>query len=439
MALTSLVHSSLCLLVLSSSGSAVVSPQSDELTVAKLEELRDGVLSDVESLRGNHFNHPVAVKVTSKAGFLEYVQARTEASQTKQERRAEEQAAKLLGLIPPNLDMEATMFGFLQDQVGGFYDPTEETFYVMETLTEPGVLRMILVHELTHALDDQLFGIDEIQEPLLKVNSDAAIAFHSVVEGSGTTVMQQWMLPKLMAKELSMAEIQKASGSMDFGDLPEYLWIPLIQSYVQGAAFLARTDNVMAGAMAKPPGSDIDQCFQNPPASTEQILHPEKYWDAELFDAPHRIIIDQSKWPADWKVMKEDTLGELGLALFTRAPADRQKFSPMPKFSSQAAEGWGGDRYVLLGNGDARLLYGIASWDSAIDAQEFSKALTDLTPHLENNARALGNQSGGFALLPYPVDKRSIAYLIWSGMEQQDARDLVARSKYTITRDPMGQ
>ena len=184
---------------------------SDDLTVEKLEEIRDDVLADVEKLRGGEFNRYVAVKVTSKAGFLDYVLARTRATQTEAERMAEEEAAKLLGLIPVEMDMQATMFGFLEDQVGGFYEPSEETFYVVDTFSDPSVLRMILVHELTHALDDQLYGINEIMAPRLKVNSDAAIAFHAVVEGSGTTVMNQWMMPRLMKGELSMDEIQKAA------------------------------------------------------------------------------------------------------------------------------------------------------------------------------------------------------------------------------------
>ena len=405
-----------------------------ELTVEKLEEVRDEVLADVEDLRGGSFERPVDVQVTTKEGFIEYVKKRTEEMQPAEQRSAEQQVAKLLGLIPVDMDLEATMFEFLESQVGGFYEPSEETFYVVETFSEPGILRVILVHELTHALDDQMFGIDTTLAPLLKTNSDAAVAFHAVVEGSGTTVMNQWVVPRIMKGEISAAEIAKAGSTAGFEGMPEYIWLPLMHSYLQGAAFLARTDSVMAGAMAKPPAGDIDRAFKSPPRSTEQVLHPEKYWDEDSLDEPHLIKLDTAALAEGWSLLKEDTLGEVNLGLFTRAPSERQEFSALPDFTNDAAAGWGGDRYALLGKDDARILHLVTSWDSETDTDEFIATLKGISEHVTAGAQKLGEGEGAFEWVR-SEDADEVRITVRMGVSAEDAKRVVATVKSDVIRE----
>jgi len=405
----------------------------DELTVEQLEEIRDEVLADVEDLRGGDFKRTVDVEVTTKEGFIEYAKQRTEDMQTEEARSAEQEVAKLLGLIPADMDLEATMFDFLESQVGGFYEPSEETFYVVSTFNDPDVLRVILVHELTHALDDQLFGIDDKLGPLMKTNSDAAVAFHAVVEGSGTTVMNQWILPRVMAGKISLQALQELDTTAGMEDMPEYIWLPLMHSYLQGAAFLARSDNIMVGAAAKPPASDIDRAFLSPPRSTEQVLHPEKYWDEDKLDEPHRIEIDSSKLAEGWSVLKSDTLGEVNLSLFSRPLGKRQAFTALPTFTSDAAAGWGGDRFVLLGNEDARLLYLMTSWDSELDTDEFVEALESVTTHIDKAANALGDGEGA---IEWTRDEEAneVRITVRAGIDAEEAERVLATISATVTR-----
>jgi len=408
--------------------------EGEELTVEKLEEVRDEVVADVEDLRGGSFEHPVDVFVTNKEAFIEYAIKRTEEMQPEDQREADQEVAKLLGLIPVDMDLLATMFEFLESQVGGFYDPAEEAFYVVDTFSEPGILRVILVHELTHALDDQMFGIDTILEPLLKTNTDAAVAFHAVVEGSGTTVMNQWIMPRLMKGEISAAELAKAGADGDFTGMPEYIWLPLMHSYLQGAAFLARTDSVMAGAMAKPSAADIDRAFESPPRSTEQVLHPEKYWDEDSLDEPHSIELDASALAEGWNLLREDTLGEVNMGLFTRAPSDRQEFSALPTFTTDAAAGWGGDRFALLGNEDARILHIVTTWDSETDTDEFVEALEGVSGHVNSGAQKLGEGEGAFEWVR-SEDSDEVRITVRAGVSAEDAKRVVASMKFGVSRE----
>jgi hypothetical protein len=129
---------------------------------------------------------------------------------------------------------------------------------------------------------------------------------------------------------------------------------------------------------------ELRECFTHPPLSSEQILHPKKYWNKAQRDDPVRIAIDASALPKDWKVLGQDTLGELSLALFTQPFAERGGLdvakNPLSimgvQYTNKAAEGWGGDRLVLLGNGDARVLYLVTVWDTPEDENEFFAAAT---------------------------------------------------------------
>jgi hypothetical protein len=169
-------------------------------------------------------------------------------------------------------------------------------------------------------------------------------------------------------------------GSQGLEEAPPFLWVPLIAVYLRGEGFLVRTAG-MNIAMKAAKMEDIRQAFEHPPRSAEQILHPEKYWDEKEIDEPRAVAIDSSKIAAGWKVLGEDTLGELYLALVTTPVEKRPKFDPQNQlsvlgisFTNKAAEGWGGDRVLLLGKGDARALWLVTVWDTPEDAQEFRDA-----------------------------------------------------------------
>lgn len=354
---------------------------SEVWTQAELERVTAEISAQIETMRGQKYKSPVPVKITDKKGFFAYAKSRQDATQTPERMKRDESVAKLLGLIPSTMDLEKTMLALLEEQVGGFYDPESKSFYLMESFTG-GVAKIILAHELTHALDDQYYDIDGMLKKI-EGNTDAEVAFQAVVEGSGTGEMNQWF--KAHMKEVSIEDLSRAQGmgADQLAEAPPYLWKPLLAVYLRGDGFLTRQDGMnitMKGATA----ADLRRAFEAPPRSTEQILHPAKYWDDATKDEPVSIAIDAAKAPAGWKVLGQDTLGELYLAMLT-TPIEKRKGldvnDPMSmlgiKYTNTAAEGWGGDRLVLLGRGEDRFLQLVTVWDTAKDADEFAAALGD--------------------------------------------------------------
>lgn len=370
----------------------------DELTLATLEKLRDEIMKDVEELRGLEFEKPVAVEIASSEQFLAYAQQRTEEVLDETARDAESWMARMLDLVPADMDVHEAMLEFAEDQVGGFYDPASDTFFVAASYSDSGLLRIILAHELTHALDDQHFDIDGVLYPRARVNSDSASAYMAVVEGSGTSIMNRWAMPRALKGEISLEDLQDADTAAGLAKAPQYLWKPMLHSYMHGAAFLARTNNVMRGQTATADLADLETAFEDPPRSTEQILHPEKYWDEDERDEPREVAVSLREG-SDWSLLREDTSGELGLAILTTPRSERKApDGPMGflqvRYTNDAAAGWGGDRWALLGRGDARVFVSASVWDTVEDAVEFADALETIRPSVESRVEELGEGTG---------------------------------------------
>lgn len=340
-------------------------------TQAELEELSAEIAEEVADLRGWDFKEAVAVRVTDAAGFLRYAKERGERMSSKEQERRDETVAKLLGLLAPEYDLEKESEKLLASQVGGFYDPGADTFYLMDRFTG-GVAKVILAHELTHALDDQHFDLDAGIARAIGLGTDAGFAYAAVVEGSGTQAMQQWAVGN--ASQLSLQDLEQA-GSMGAAELaaaPPYLWKPLIAAYLQGQQFLA-------GGRKVPDA--VRRAFEHPPRSSEQVLHPEKYWQAEQRDEPLALAFELAR-VKDWQVLGQDTLGELVLALAATPGAERKGLDisdavglMATQYTNDAARGWGGDRLLLLGRGEERRLQLVTAWDSEGDAREFAAAM----------------------------------------------------------------
>ncbi len=379
------------LAALASSSLASAAGDTPAWTQAQLEATSAAIQIQVEELRGAKFLRPVQVKVTDAKGLREYVAQREAATMSKERLHRDEVVPKLLGLVAPGLDLRALEMEVLEGQVGGFYDPATDTFFLMDTM-RGGVAKVILAHELTHALDDQLFDIDKLLASA-GGETDAELAFRSVVEGSGTNLMNRWTIAH--GKELSMEEIQEfqSMGADALKKAPPLMWKPLLASYLAGDGFLSRAGGMNLGLKPAKP-EDVERAFREMPRSTEQILHPDRYWDPKQREEPVSVAIDVKPLPQSWTLLGQDTLGELALGLLTTPPADRKGLDPSNafaimsiRFTNKAAEGWGGDRLVLLGRGDDRFLQLVTVWDSPKDADEFAGAVEAAAPKTWSGAR----------------------------------------------------
>ncbi|MFN0007251.1 MAG: hypothetical protein ACKVXR_05035 [Planctomycetota bacterium] len=393
-------------------------------TQEELERVSNEIKADIEKMRGMEFKRPVKVQVADKKAFLDYARKRQELTESPQRRVRDEAIAKMLGVVPADMDLQATLEKLLEEQVGGFYDPGSDTFFLMEAFGGD-LAKIILAHELTHALDDQHFDLDGTLEHLGE-QTDREFAYMAVVEGSGTSAMNQWTIQRLASIDKKALLASQDLGTKGLAEAPALLWKPLIAAYLRGEGFLVRVPS-MNLAMKAAKVEDITSAFENPPRSSEQILHPAKYWNQDERDEPRKVEFDTSKLPEGWKVLGEDTLGELYLGLMTTPTEERKGLdakNPLAvlgiKYTNPAAEGWGGDRALLLEKGDARVLILVTVWDTPKDAQEFIGAAESvLVPKAETGE--VGAAGRFDRTIERPGQEDEIVVRVCSGVASKDA------------------
>jgi hypothetical protein len=229
-----------------------------------------------------------------------------------------------LGIADPGDDPDAEERALVSNGVYGFYDPARGRLYVRGPALN-AFARMVLVHELTHAWQDQHFGLDAVYRGI--DSTDEARAVTALVEGDATRIEEEWRASRGPAERAAIEAYEAGLGSEGepsragraIGTLRSF-------PYVAGRAFV--------GTLAARGGNPaVDAAFLAPPVSSEQVLHPAAYTGHENPEVVH------SPNPGSDDVLDVEGLGEVGLAVV--AGGGRVDAAAL-----RAASGWGGDAYV---------------------------------------------------------------------------------------------
>jgi hypothetical protein len=267
--------------------------------------------------------------------------------------------------MAPNTNLMALWEDDFSDWVAGFYRVDAKDIFVVSDAYMMGAMeRAVFAHEYTHALQDQHFdlrslGLYVTGEPEY---SDRLLAAMALVEGDADLV-QEMYIERYFSQEDALDMLnQILKRSYVWKDVPSVLGEVSMFPYEKGIEFTR--------ALFKEGGwRMVNQAYTDPPVSTEQILHPERYLAS---DQPVRVSLPQFKsLDGDWRVVYDDVAGEFLLRLYlgNRLTADE---------AYVAAEGWGGDHCVVYYNdttGDISMVLSVV-WDTPADAQEFRDAYT---------------------------------------------------------------
>ena len=267
-----------------------------------------------------------------------------------------------LGLLPPGASLRAITLDFQAGQVAGYYSPEDDELFVVSRSGGVGPAEeATYAHEFTHQLQDQAFdlgalGFDAIDQ------SDQALARLALVEGDATSVQTTWMTQNLDARELGevLAAALDPEALEALRRAPAYLRDTATFPYQDGFAFVSRL-------LADGGYDAIDAAYANPPDTTEQVLHPDLYFER---DPAVEVAIPgglAEQLGTGWTVGAQDTLGELILRIWLR------EGGVQVTDSLAASAGWGGDRVALLRGPDGALSIALLTvWDTTTDADEFA-------------------------------------------------------------------
>lgn len=270
-----------------------------------------------------------------------------------------------LGLLEPGTSLRDANLDLFGGQVAGYYSPADDALFVVSRSGTLGVTeRATFAHEYVHALQDQHFdleglGIDDA------TNGDRAFAIRSLVEGDATIAQTEWLLAHLSREEL----LQLAKEASDPAALAVLARAPAILR--EFALFPYQAGSAFAGALRASGGwPAVDAAYADPPASTEQLIHPERYLER---DPPTDVAFDAAPLTgAGWSVVTDDTMGEFLVDVWLREGGVRAAAA------RASAAGWDGDRVVLAdGPGGASAVVLRTTWDSPADAAEFAAAVEE--------------------------------------------------------------
>ena len=280
----------------------------------------------VEEHRGLKFKTPVQVTFLADAAFQQELTKAGSIDGAAYATEAKELHA--LGLLDGRPDLARAEQELQGSSVIGFYDPKTKQLFVRGVEAKPAV-RHVLVHELTHALQDQWFSIDRTTSS----DDESDIAFRALVEGDAVRVEEQYV-SSLSEADQRQVRLGDAGGPVP-ADVPEVLVELDSFPYVVGPRFTQ--------AIVDRSGQErLDAAFKSPPTTSAQVIHPE------LFLAG-RGAATVALPTADGKEIDKGVLGELGLDLFLERLRSRGKVSSSD--SQMIAAGWAGDRYIAWDQG----------------------------------------------------------------------------------------
>lgn len=326
--------------------------------------LRAQLERDTSQLRGLQFKGPVNYRMIARAGLRDLLLRKAREQYTEQELHDYGRTLATLGLVPEGTDLLQVILGLYDEQVAAFYVPEERTLYTFEDLSwTSGLDKMLLCHEITHALQDQNFDLTTF--PLKhKENDDLVLATAALIEGDATVLMTRWYAdhidPGAVFNDLGAIFRQSTAKLLD---APLYLREMLLFPYLHGQHF--------AMALFEAGGTQaLNEAFRNPPTSTTEILHPEKYLGGWKAASPIDLPRLQS---SQWRLIGNNVLGEFGIRCLLQ--------EAQTVFQAQwAARGWAGDRYHVYEratNGPTALVWD-SHWESEQDAEEFMQAYNSL-------------------------------------------------------------
>jgi hypothetical protein len=312
----------------------------------------------VEALRERGFRRRIVPALVtgeqaSQAGLADLDRLEPRAAQ-----EADQELLRMLGLIPTSADLRQIQASILGDQVAGYYDPNSKRLALVRDATgsSEAIAEITLAHELTHALDDQVFGIQDVGSS----TSDRSLAYTALLEGDATFVMARYAQRYVSGTGLLGAALSSGGGG-SVANLPPYIQSSLEFPYLSGEAFVAALHDVARGWKL------VDFALEKrPPVSTEQVMHPLKY---EANERPLRVTLNlEPVLPAGRRSLSS-TLGEFVTEqVLERHGVPREQ-------AARAAAGWGGDRYELWELGPESVLVVRWRWDTPQDAAEFESAL----------------------------------------------------------------
>ena len=420
--------------------------------LANLKAATETMGAEVAAIRGLDWKTPVMRRRIRRAQVGEWMRRDLKKDLPEDKAREMVLVGAEMGLVAPGTDVYEIFSEFLEAGAAAFYKPDTRTFYHIEGNDGRGAYPVVF-HELVHAIEDQHFDLQAFYEGL-DGDTDKSLARRGLVEGSAsyfqdlyqakhpadvTEMMKSQMTPDMMKRQQRMLQV-----------VPPFLVAQMgLYPYQNGKRWV---ELMCGGDRAK-----VAALYADPPVSTEQVLHPEKFSNPQERDYPHTIAVPSlDSLPANWNRLDSDTMGELSMGCLLaqlRFPGPIAFLNLMDMKTQgvgfkgaikTAVEGWDGDRYAAAidpKTGRATILW-VTVWDSEQDAQEFVSAYAPMLAKKVTGASGAGDaaplhfvEMGSDRVSAIETAGTRVVIVLGSPPSELDALIAAGRAT-TVTADP---
>ena len=304
---------------------------------------------------------PLDITTITRAEYAEQNEASLEEEFPADSTADWQQVLVFMGFLEEGDNIAQIYTDMFSGNVLGYYEfTTKKLVIISENEGDWSVIdRSTIVHEMTHALQDQHFDLEQTQSAALETfTDDSYLSTTSLIEGDAMISETIWLISNdlLDAYNDELSDLDMSASE----EAPFFLQESTSFPYVYGAEFIVYF--WQDGGWEA-----VNEVWDNPPTTTEQILHPEKYVEGE--GAIPVAIADPTESMDGWRVLEYNENGEFGTSLFLRngGASDRD--------AATATEGWGGDADYIVTNDEDTALVWVSTWDTEDDADEYVELL----------------------------------------------------------------
>jgi hypothetical protein len=353
-------------------------------------------VQELTEISGFRLHRRIPYGLISREDVNRFLKQRVKEAVKPDDIRAEEITLKKFGLVPQDFDLAKTTVDLLTEQAAAFYDYNKKKLYITDW-TNSDSRDAVLVHELAHGLADQNFDLGRYIKQARK-SDDASLARMAVMEGQASWLMSEFLARKTgqslktsPALARMMARGDMAGSYPVFDQSPLYLRETLIFPYTKGLLF-------QQALVEKRDRQGFAEPFHDPPVSTQQIIHPEKYFTRVKPSMPDLPSFERK----GYKRFAEGTLGELDHAILIEQFSDKDT-------AAKLAAHWRGGQYALAEckRENRMVLQYSSEWDDPGVARDFfgfyrqamQKKWKTMTVTAEAEGRVDGTGDDGHFLL----------------------------------------
>src|SRR5450631_1167343 len=375
----------------------IVSPQEAKELFRSVDEILQFASQDT----GLPIKHKVKRRLAKRDEVQSYIEKNMK--EDKDAKRLERSSAvlKKFGLLPKDFDLSNFLVAMLREQVAGYYDVKTKTVNLLNWV-DVDAQKPVLAHELTHALQDQSFGIEKWMKadsgnadnkrndpsPADIATDEESSARQAIMEGQAMAVLFDYSLapqgktildaPQIV-EALKQGMLEGTADSPKFRDAPMFLKEELTFPYRYGLDFTL--------ALLKAGGKYLAYAgaFKNPPKTTREIMEPQTYLAHEKLD-PLKMI-DMEKDFKNYDPFDIGAMGEFDVDILVEQYAGQ-------KAAEKIYPEWRGGYYFAgkpKGNKSAPIgvLY-VSRWSSASKAAEFAAVYAKSLTQRYQKRQALG-------------------------------------------------